>query len=572
MKKVSLKVFSSILVISVLVGCNPTQKMIDNATGVKYTVKPRILEMHGDEVAVSININYPAKYFNSAVILNLTPVIKSESGETQLKSISVQGDGVQANNKVISFKTGGSLDYSDAVPYEEHMRVSDLILKIEADVKGKKVPFPEVKIADGVITTPQLVEIDPKPVILSDKFMRIKSTTKEADIHYVISQAIVRNSELNQNDIKALKDFLKKVEKAKNLELKKANLSAYASPDGPYDFNDKLSVRRKESAKQYFDREFKKFNEAKAESFYSLKTTAEDWEGFKELVQKSDIQDKDLILRVLSMYTDPVVREKEIKNMSAVYLKLADDILPKLRRSKLQLQVDEVGFSDDELFTYAFSKVDTLNEEELLHAATLTDDLNKKLQIYKNTTKKFPKSLRAHNNVGYVLIKQGKIKEAKSALEKAKGIDASNAVVMNNLGCISLLEGDFKGAKEILTKATNAGDAANYNLGIISIKEGDYESALNYLSSWSNSFNGALTLLLADKRPNAKNILDKMEGAGAKAYYLKAVIGAQEKNGDYLFTNLKLAVSKDPSLKEKAKTDIEFEGFFDDSTFKSIVQ
>ncbi|MBN2521047.1 MAG: hypothetical protein JXB17_11110 [Bacteroidales bacterium] len=572
MKKINIKLLAIFLSSAiVMIGCNPLEKMKEASSGIKYTVNPRVLEMHGGAVEASITGDIPGKFFNKNAILTFTPVLKYEGGETELEPFVLQGEAVQANNKSIPYEAGGQLTHNVSFEYKDEMKVSELVLRIVAEVKGKNLPFPDAKIADGIIATPKLVKIDPKSILMSDNFKRIIPVTKEADIHYVINKADIRNSELKQEDIKLIEEFIKKVKDKERLEFTKAKISAYASPDGPYDFNENLSVNRQKSAKKFTDLELKGAKEIKAEGFFALESTAEDWDGFKTLMEKSDIKDKELILRVLSMYTDPVVREKEIKNISHAYLEIADKVLPKLRRSKIIIDANEVGYSDDELKDLATSNPDTLNVEELLYSATLVEDDKVRLEIYKATVEKFPECFRAQNNIGVVELDLDNMEGAKGAFEAANQLKESNAIITNNMGAVALLEGDLENAKEILSKATDAGDLVNYNLGIISIIEADYEAGLNYLAK-SNSFNQALCMLLAGNKEAAMNKLDQVENPDADVYYLKAVIGARAQDQNTVMNNLRTAVGKDATLKEYAKTDIEFAAYFEDETFKTIVQ
>ncbi|MGC9343618.1 MAG: tetratricopeptide repeat protein, partial [Bacteroidales bacterium] len=396
--------FAAILISS----CGGLNKMQEAASDVSYTVTPEVLEEHGDQVDVKIDVKYPEKYFNKNAILTVTPVLKYEGGETAYEPKTVQGEKVEANNQVIS-SDGGSVSYSSTVPFTEEMMLSDLVVRVSAELKGNEATFPDYKIAEGVIATPKLVVVDPKPVMVGDKYQRIVPDSYKADINYVINRAEVRMSELKKEDVAGLTDYLKKADTHERMDLKGVQLSAYASPDGPVDFNDNLAQKRQSSAQRYFDRETKQaeIEAAAKEGFLAMNYTAEDWEGFKELMEESDIQDKELILRVLSMYSDPVVREREIKNISEAFEVIADEILPELRRSKFVVNVDKIGLSDDEIKSVWSSDPDSLNLEEILYAASLYDDLDTKLAIYKKASDNHPKCFRAINNVGYVYVLMG---------------------------------------------------------------------------------------------------------------------------------------------------------------------
>jgi len=589
--------FISFVLITVLIfsSCNGLKKMQKNQGLITYKVTPEVLEMHADTVAFTIDGKFPAKYFSKKAVAVITPVIKYKNGEKALTPITVQGEKVQANDKVINFTDGGSFTYTDKAPYVDDMKISELLVNIKASVKSKSVDLDPKKVADGVIATPKLLVSDPRPIMLKDQFVRITPEVKEADINFALQQANVRPGELSQQDIKDLKSYINSVLQAENKELKGISVSAYASPDGPEDLNTKISGNRGTETEKYIGNEIKntkapkteekdkaKIKEAKDKFDAKVKSaqdkglcttasTAEDWDGFKRVMEATDIPDKDLVLRVLSMYSDPEVREKEIKNLSKVYLSLADKILPQLRRSVLKINVDVVGKSDEEIAALADSQPDSLNVEELLYAASLTTDLNKQLSIYKSCQTVFPNEYRGFNNTGYTYIKLGKTSEAKQAFEGAKKIKDGDAVVMNNLGVIAYTEDDLTKAEEFYKSASGAGNEVNYNLGLIAVRRANYEDAVKYFGG-DCSFNAALAKVLNKDTDGASKTIDCIsDKEQALNYYLKAIIGAKTANTDILFNNLRSAVAKDASLGAKAKMDMEFGKYFQDSTFLSIV-
>lgn len=558
---------------AILSSCGGLDKMKEEASNLQYNVTPKVLEMHAGKVKYEIKGDIPAEWFNKKAIVEFTPVYKFEGGEEVLESKTYQGESVEANNKVIGFETGGSMEFAGEFAYQEAMRNGDLEMRAVATIKDKSLDMLAVKLADGVISTPLLVMVDPMPITAKDNFQRVISKTKEADIHYVIQQAAVRNSELKAEDIKALEDFVKATNKSENEKFKGVEISAYASPDGPEKLNERLSEQRKQSADKYLAKVIGKAKVSKedAKTLYNLKSTAEDWEGFKGLVEKSTIEDKDLILRVLSMYSDPVVREKEIKNISATYKVLADDILPKLRRSDIVVKVDQIGLSDEQIMDLAVNNPDTLKIEELLYAGKLAQDLETKAAIYKAATVKYEKCFRAFNNLAYVNILQGNLTDAKVALEKANELKEGDAIITNNLGVIALMEGDKETAKTHFLNATDAGNAVDYNLGIINIMDGEYEAAVNYFQN-HKTFNTALAMLLAGKNDSANKTIDVVEKDVPMNYYLKAVINARIGDEGAVMNNLRTAVEKDADLKGMAKTDLEFRNYFENETFKTIVE
>ncbi len=581
MKKLILASF----VVSTLIlsSCGGLNKMVKMSPDVRYEVIPKALEMHGDSVEVTVKVSFPTKYFQKKAILEMTPVLTFEGGEKVFKSLTLQGESVQDNNQVVSFTSGGTFSMTSKISFEEAMRSSDLVARVKATMGDKSTTIPDMKIADGVMATALLLENDPMPIAADDKFVRVTTESKGAAIHFVINKANIQGKELKKEEMKALKDFVKESASQENVEFKGVEISAYASPDGELDLNTKLADKRMVNAEKYFASELKK---AKVEgfeddNFLSTKATPEDWDGFKKLMEASEIQDKELILRVLSMYSDPIVREKEIKNISAAYEVIAEEILPKLRRSKLYVNIAIIGYSDSMLIELSASNPDTLKVEELMYAATLVNELDAKLAIYQKVVSNFADDIRGHNNTGYILIKQGKLAEAKAALEQAKSLDATNTMVLNNFGVIAHLEGDLTAAKEFYSAASGAGNQVSYNQGILATKLGNYENALNlFVSSKLNTFNFALAKLLnysLTKNPDTYDaslgIITKVENQeAANVYYLKAILGARKQDTDLLFNNLRTAVEKDAALAAYAKKDVEFAQYFEDATFKGIVQ
>ena len=579
MKKVNIYVLASCALF--LTACGGMNKMAKMANSVQWEVNPKVLEMHGDSVEVEIKVTFPPKYFQKAAILELTPVLKYDGGEKAFKSKAVQGESVQDNNEVCTFANGGTFTTKSKIAFEEAMRSSELIARVKATMKGKSIDLPEQKIADGVMSTALLLDYKAMTIGAADKFQRVTNDSKGATLFFVINKADIQNKELKKDEVAALKQFLADAANNERIEVKGVEISAFASPDGEESLNDKLAANRMKNSDSFFKKELKKAKLNADASVYKTTSLAEDWDGFKTLMHESDIQDKELILRVLSMYSDPVVREKEIKNISAAYVEIADKILPQLRRSKLSVNIAVIGHSDEELKAMVAANDEKLTIEEMLYTATLTEDNNEKLSIYQKAADKFPEDWRAINNVGHISYKLGKVAEAKAAFEKAKSIDASNTVVLNNLGACALADGDVAAAKEFFSAAAGAGDEVSYNQAIILTKNGDYESALNlYQSSKLNTFNWALCKYL--NYFNTKNgdvfdatlgILNKIEDQNdAKISYLKAVIGARKQDKDLMINSLKVAVDKDASFGAYAAKDIEFAQYAQDDDFKNIAK
>jgi Flp pilus assembly protein TadD len=564
--------FILILAAAVMTGCSGLNKMKKNSNLVKYEVTPKVLETHAGVVNVTIKGTFPAKYFDKKTTVTATPVLTYTGGETTFDKVQVlQGESVQANNKVIT-TTGGDFTYTGTIPYKDAMKMSELVLRIKA-VRGKKtLDFGPVKIADGVIATSTLVDKDGKPIMSKDNYVRINPESKLADIHYQINQADINSKELKAEDIALLKEYIKSVSVDSSRKLKSTDVSSYASPDGSMKINAPLSEKRGKTADKFIKKEFDKIPVAKTEGFFNEKTTAEDWDGFKSEVEKSTIQDKDLILRVLSMYSDPEVRNKEIKNMTSAFEKLKTDILPQLRRSKMAVNVDIVGRSDEQILAQMKADPTKLNVEEMLRAGSLTKDNNEQLKFYQAAAENNPKDFRAQNNIGCTLMALGKTDEAIASFEKAKAIE-NNDVIKNNLGFGSLVKGDVAKAEEYFNSMTAATPESKYGLGVIAITKGEYDKAVNDFGT-EPSFNLALALYLKGDVAKAKSTLDSMKELCkcGKPSYLKAVIGAKLDDKNYMLSNLREAIGFKADWKAYAKTDLEFAKFFTDDTFKSTIQ
>jgi tetratricopeptide (TPR) repeat protein len=571
MKKIR-SYFILILAAAFMTSCSGLNKMKKDAGDVKYEVTPKVLEAHAGLVNVTIKGTFPQKYFNKKATLEVTPVLTYTGGETAFDKVQVlQGEKVQANNKVITY-TGSDFTYTSAIPYKDAMKMSELVLRTKATLGKKSLDFEPVKLADGVIATSTLVMIHAMPVTMKDNYVRITPESQLADINYLINSADIRNSELKADDIKLLQDYIKQVSADSSRKLKNAMVSSYASPDGTFKLNEKLSGKRGTSADKFIKKEFKTIPAAGGEGFFNETTTAEDWDGFKSEVENSSIQDKELILRVLSMYSDPDVREKEIKNMSEAFEKLKTDVLPKLRRSKMLVNVDKIGRSDEQILAQMKSDPKVLSMEEMLYSATLTKDPNEKLTFYQAAAESDPKCIRAQNNVGATLLSLGKPDEALASLEKAKAIE-NNDVVKNNMGYAYLLKGDMAKAEELFNSMTAATPESKAGLGAIAITKAEYDKAVNLFGD-QPCYNKALAQVLKGDVNKAKETLDGMKEMCkcGKPSYLKAIVGARLDDKTYMLNGLKEAIGFKADWKDYAKTDLEFAKFFSDSDFKAAIQ
>ena len=518
-----------------------------------FTVTPQVLEAVGGKVPATINGKFPEKYFNKKAVVEVTPVLKWNGGEAKGQPATFQGEKVEGNDQSISYKMGGSYTMKTSFDYVPEMAKSELYLEFKATIGKKEVTIPAVKIADGVISTSELVNNtlgNANPALGEDAFQRIIKEKHDANIMFLIQQANIRSSEL-----KTAKEFNKEVanvNEAANKKISNIEVSAYASPDGGVSLNTTLAENRENNTTKMLNKDLKK---AKIDAPIDAKYTAQDWEGFQELVSKSNIQDKELILRVIAMYQDPAQRESEIKNISAVYKELANTILPQLRRSRLTLNYEIIGKSDEEIAKLASSNPSELNIEELLYAATLTNDPAKQEAIYTQATKQFPNDYRAYNNLGKLAYQAGNIDKAESYFKKAANVNASPEVNMN-LGLVSLMKGDKATAEAYFGKAAGTKELGE-SMGNLYIAQGQYERAVNSFGD-SKTNSAALAQILAKDYNKAKNTLANVERPDAYTDYLMAVLGARTNNSSMVTSSLKSAVAKDSSLAKKAATDLEF--------------
>lgn len=577
--------YLAIMLAAVLIftGCKDLEKMQKMADQVTLSVQTSPIEMHGDSIEIKLTGSFPAKFFQKKVTLEVTPVLKYGDQEVAFKSLVMQGEDVEANNKVIPYESGGSFEIVDKIAYDPAMRQATLHARGKATIDDESMNVIEREVAPGTMATATLLDFtDGKVIKAADNFERVTYENKEATIQFLINRYNLRGRELRKDEIKAFNDYINKVAEKENMKVENITIDAYASPDGTVELNTELSADREKVTKKYLGNQVKKakVDIEDEQEVYNTRSVAEDWEGFKRELQKSDVPDKDLILRVLSMYNDPAVREKEIKNMSAAFEELKDKVLPQLRRSEFRMKVAIVGFSDEEISKFAIEKPDTLNVEELLYAATLTEDMETQKKIFTTVTQQYSDDWRGHNNLGAINFLMGNYADAKTSFEAAKEIEPNNSKVLNNLGAVALAQNDVEGAKEYLNAATAGGNAASYNQAIIATKEGKYEDAVDmYASSKYQTVNFALAKLLQYSRTKneqaydaALGILEKVENKeNPLLYYVKAVIGARKQDKDMVLNNLRTAIEKNPDLKQTASTDIEFRRYKEDATYQSLL-
>ena len=527
-----------------------------------FPVNPDPLEAVGGEVPYTITGTFPEKSFIKNVVCTATPELRWEGGSVKGEPVTLQGEKIEGNNQTITWKEGGNFTYNGNFKYQPEMAKSELYVVFEATKGGKPLELAPVKIADGVVSTSELYSETAKGASTAgskDAFQRIIKQAQDANIMFVIQQANVRSSETNSDAVKALKESLKNyTADTKNYAIDNVEISAYASPDGGVKLNDKLAAQREKNAANYVKNEVKR---AKSSAAIESKYTAQDWDGFKALVEKSNLQDKDLILRVLSMYDDPEKREAEIKNLSAVYKDLAADILPQLRRARLTLNYQIIGRSDEEIQEAYKSDASVLSVEELLYAATLTDDKAEKKAIYTTASQNYPNDYRAFNNLGEIAFKDGDLATAEANYKKALAIKADAPEVNTNMGILCLAQNKPADAQTYFAKGGESQEN-NEALGNMYIAQGQYERALTALKG-SNTNGEALAMIMTKDYAGAQKVLAAVKNPDGNTAYLSAVVAARTNDSAAVAQNLKKAVSLDASLKEKAQKDLEFAKYQD---------
>lgn len=529
------------------------------------------MEAVSGKVPVTINGRFPEKYMKKKAVVTVTPEIRYEGGKATGQSATFQGEKVQGNDQEISYKLGGNYTMKNSFDYVPEMQKSELYLTFQARVGKKEVEVPAVKVADGVLATSTLIKETAgqgTPADATDAYQYAIKQTKQAQIKYLINQANVRTSELKSTSVQEFVKTLRDIKAdQKGFMLENIEVSAYASPDGDLDFNTKLAEKRQNTSSNYVSKQLKA-NELNTK--VDEKYTAEDWDGFKELLQASNIQDKDVILRVLSMYEDPEEREKQIRNLSAGYKELADEILPELRRARLTINYNLIGRTDDEIKQQYKADAKELSVEELLYAATLTNDANEKKDIYTTTTKQYPEDYRAYNNLASLAYQDGDLAAAKNYLAQAAAKKGDAAEVNANRAFVAMAEGNYDEAQNYLSKATAA---KNYNelLGNLQVAQGNYAQAAQSLQGVKTN-SAALAQILNKDYTAAASTLSQVAKPNATTSYLKAIVSARTGQNAAVISNLKDAIAKDANLKARAAKDLEFVALFNDANFQSLVK
>ncbi len=556
-----LKITTALLLAVLVSSCACRLKPLNGSAA---QVDPNPLTLVGTQIPGQVRLTIPAKWCHKRAIVNITPELRYNGTSVTGQTVTIQGENVRDNYQSISYERGGSVIVPFAFEYKPGMEQSDLYLTFTATVKGKKVNLPAVKVARGTIMTAGLASIsDITPALARDAFQRVIKEQYTADLKFLINRAEVRAAELNKREVKDWKDVVDNAYQVPNQEVD-IEIQAYASPDGAQDFNERLSAQRERNTSSVIARQLGK-KKIEVNAHY----TAEDWDGFQKLLEASNIQDKELVLRVLSMYPDPEDREREIRNLSHVFTQLADEILPELRRSRLNANVRIIGKSDDELKMFMAQRPGRLTIEEILYTATLYDNAKDQMNAYQQAVQLYPKDYRAYNNIGTLYLAQGNYEQAASYFAKAQKIQPNAASNMNE-ALLALDRGNLAEAQRLMGSAVEAPEAGQ-GIGFLQMHEGKYADAIR---SFGNTPSNALAIaqIMQGQYADATRTLAAVAQPNGETAYLKAVVAARTNDLQALVSNLRSAIAQDRSYALRAQRDLEFAAFSQTPEFVALVK
>ena len=551
-----MRILTTLLAAVLLAGCS-LPKMIKTIEDVKLEVNPSPVVLQGDEVSIDITGNFPPKYFAKKVTVEATPVLVWDGGEAAFETVKFQGIDAAGNGTVVSWENGKSISYMAKVPYEAAMKDNArLELRMSGAQGDKTGDFPAVELSLGVMATQDLVQPDEQFVIAPDNFQRVMTYVQDLTFNYNYQSSAVKRAEYNDEDWKAAKDLMALAASADSVSVVGVATSSYASPEGEINLNEDLAMKRANSANKAVSRELARKKIDLDEAALRAMPKGEDWEGFKKAMRASEIADKDLILRVLEMYSDKNKREEEIKNIAKTYSEIEERILPDLRRSQVAITYTVSGYTDEELVDMSKNNADMLTVEELLFAATLFDELNDQLEVYQNTTRVHADDFRGHNNVGVTLMAMGRMKQAGDAFGAAQTLNSGNGIVQTNVGALARQNGDMDAAETAYGKASGSPELS-YNKGVLAIAQGNYGRAISSMGN-NTSLNLALAKILNDDANGARTTLENSGDDSAMASYLLAICAARLKDNAGVKKNIDAALAKDPTLRARAQNDLEF--------------
>ena len=554
-----MRILSTMLAVVLLAGCS-LPKMIKKVEEINLEVTPSPTVLQGDDVTIEITGTFPPKYFAKKVTATATPVLVWDGGEAAFESTSFQGEKAAGNATKVSWESGHTFTYTSTVPYEAAMKdLSKLELRISGSQGDKTGEFPAIELALGVMATQDLVQPDEQFVLAADNFQRVITYVQDVTVNYGYQSSFIKSDEYKDEDWQSAKGVIELAASADSVNVVSIVTQSYASPEGEVKLNEDLAMDRGTSANKALSAELKKNKIELDESAMRAMPKGEDWDGFKTAMRASNIADKDLILRVLEMYSDKNKREEEIKNVAKTYKEIEEQILPSLRRSQVAITYTVEGYTDEELMDLSKSNPDILTVEELLFAATLFGELEDQLEVYQNAARVHNSDYRCHNHGGVILMALGRMKQAEESFNSAKSLAANNGTVNTNLGAIARQNGDKDAAESFYNKA-KGGAELSYNKGVLAIAQGDYDVAISSMGN-NTTNNLALAKILNDDASGARTTLENSGDDSALTSYLLAICAARMKDGANVKKYVNEALEKDPTLRGRALNDLEFRNY-----------
>lgn len=556
------------LAASVMTGC-AFKKMKKKQETVTYECNPKILELKGDSVSFDYQVLYPKKYFAKKATVEITPVLKFKSDSALMRTGYLRGEKVDGDGTMILKKEGDTATFGDRFFYTDAMAKSELYADLVAKKGKKTVPFARVKLADGIITTSRSVKTTDELIYSKDNYAKVVPVEQKGTIYFEVNKSLIRESEKKGSEMAAFGDFVKK-----GNNLTGVAISSYASPEGELTRNSQLAKERTKATYSYLLGYLKKLgvNQVNDSSFYKRSATSEDWDGLKAIAQGSDLQDREAVVRLINGLDDPAERERELKKLSS-YKRIAENILPKLRRSEVTFLATEKRRPDDQILSLAKETPNVLTAEELLYAATLTQDKNEQIDIYEKFVKIYPEDWRGYNSMACVALDNNDLAKAEDMLTKASVINKNNAAVYNNMGVLFMRKRNYKMAEQNFSQAKQLGAREDVNMGNLKVRTGDYKAAIGYYGSTNAAtYNSALANTLAGNYDAALANIDGIKEPDASVFYLKAIIGARKGDQNLMNTNITRAIRVDASYREKALGDMEFFKFRDTDNFRAAVK
>lgn len=558
--------------------CGFRQMVKNYDTGVGYTPEVNPLENHGGQVAARVQGNILDGYFHRKAVLELTPVLKHEGGEEVFPTLTLRGSRTTTQGTMVNRDRASTFNLNNVVAFQPEMLASELYVRARIYREGREANATELaerKVADGVTNTSQMVMHDQIPALAPHGYEKETIITQSANVYFAYMQHTL-NTRLPLNRdaaaqaaITELEEFIKR-----GWEIKSIEVNAWASPEGEVAFNEQLSERRSVTGERFANDMFRRLERQAggplARPALTVQAKGEDFAGFMVKLEASNLPDKQAIANVINTQVAPAERERRIKDMTIIYAEV-EKILEPLRRAEIVVHCFEPKKTDEEIMALAVSDPAQLDEKELLYSATLIDNTDTQLTIYRSAMRLFPNSYKGYNNAATILINMGDNDAAARELERANQLSPGMPCVQNNLGILAARGGDDASAKSFYEAAKAQGLHTDYNLGIGLIREGVYQAAINGFTGVTCKYNVALAQLMNGNEDAALSTLN-CAPESAHVSYLKAVIHSRKNNPGQVYENLGKAFQQDATLKAKAAKDREFVRLFTTTEFQNLVR